>query len=163
MEYGKYDPKGRSNQLLDDLEEKRLTFLEFQRECAKWLLEPEVWNTFRPKKFPVKTVKILEHEAMPQLTRKDLSKKYYEDNPEIMQYYNKELVVFASNEQRVKDLTEFIDAIDNAKQYEKLKAKKAEFQEEVARQGSELGIKRYVYDSPEAQEVAKEFEGEING
>ena len=161
MQEGKYDPKGKSDKLLTELREKRLAFLEFQRECAKWLLEPEIWNTFHPKNFPSKTDKILEHEAMPHSTRKDLGKKYYEDNPEIMDYFNKTLAILTANEQRVIDLSEFLDAIDNAEQYEKLKAKRAEFQKAVARQGSEMRIKRYVYNNPEYKRVAKEFEGRI--
>lgn len=161
MEYGKYDPKGRSNKLLEELREKRLTFLEFQRECAKWLLEPECWNTFYPQKFPLKTEKILAHEAMPSSTRKDLSRKYYEDNPEILIRKNRMLHIFATNEQRVIDLTEFMDAIDNAGDYEKLKAKKKEFEQVAAQQGAELRVKKYLYKDKEIQETMKEFEGEI--
>jgi len=157
----RYDPEHKGDKLLEELDTKRFTPLEFQRECAKWLLEPEVWNTFHPKPFPAKTAKIIEHESTLLSARKDLSKKYYEDNPEILKYYDKKLSSFAANEQRIKDLTEFMDSIDNAEQYEKLKTKKAEFVKVVAQQGVELRIERYIYGDSEYQNVAKEFEGDL--
>ncbi len=160
MQEGKYNPNGKGEKLLTELGKKRLTLLEFQRECAKWLLEPECWNTFHPKKFPIKSDKILEHEAMPLSHRKDLSKKYFDDNPEILIHYSKEMAVLYYNEQRSKDLSELIDSIDNSEQYEKLKTKKAEFDNLIVQQGSQLGIKRYIYAHPEYQRVAKEFSGE---
>ena len=162
MNEGKYNPEGRSGQLLKELEKKTLTSLEFQRACAKWLLEPECWKGFYPKDFPSKTEQILKHESMPKEDRKNLSIKYYEDNPEVLKYINRKLHIFAQNEQRVKDIEEFMGVIDNAPDYEKLKAKKKDLEVLVAQQGMELGIKRYVYNNPEYQRVAKEFEGEIS-
>ena len=161
MNEGRYDPEHKGDKLLEALNKKRLSLLEFQRGIAKWLLDPEVWNTFHPKKFPFKTDKLLEHEAMPHSTRKDLSKQYFDDNPEILHYYSRQQAILAQNEQRVKDLTELMESImDSAEVYEKLKARRAEFQQEVARQGSELGFRKYTY--PEAEKVIKEFEGEIS-
>ncbi len=159
MNEGKYDPKGKGDKLLTDLREKRLSLLQFQAECAKWLLEPEVWNTFHPKKFPFKTREILEHEAMNPRDRKDLGKKYYDDNPEILKHYSKQQAILSQNEQRVTDLTELMDSVGNAEVYEKLKAKRAEFQKEVAMQGSELGISRYTH--PEAERVREVFGGKV--
>ena len=164
MEYGKYDPKGRSNKLLTALKDKQLSFLEFQRACAKWLLEPECWNTFYPKSFPAQTAKILAHEALPLSQRRELSTKYFADNPDIFEHKSKKLHTFVANEQRVKDLIEFMDAIDNAPDYEKLKAKKKDFERVVAQQGAELRVKKYLYTKEAkkvAEEVVNQFEGGI--
>ena len=158
----RYDPEGRSGQLLADLKEKRLAFIEFQRACAKWLLEPECWKGFYPKDFPEKTEQTIKHETMLPDHRKNLSIKYYEDNPKVLKYLNKRLCVFAANKQRVKDLEEFMDTADNAGDYEKLKAKKKDFEGVIIHQGAELRIKEYLYRQPEIQETVKEFEGELS-
>lgn len=158
----RYDPKGKSGQLLKDLKEKRLTFIEFQRACAKWLLEPECWKGFHPKDFPQKTEQTIKHEALLPEHRKNLSTQYYEDNPEILYYIQRKVHIFVANEQRVKDLEEFMGAIDNAEDYERLKAKKKDFERMVAEQGAELKIKRYLSKEPEIQETIKEFEGELS-
>ena len=152
----RYNPKGQGNILLDDLKAQRLTPLEFQRKVAKWLLDPEVWGTFHPKTFPHKTAQIIEHENMNPITRKDLSKSYYQDNPEIGHYYDTTLSTFYANIQRVHDIVEFMDAIDNGPEYEKLKVRKAEFDSVISRQGMELRVKSY---DKRVQEVEREFEG----
>jgi len=149
----RYNPKGQGNILIQELK-SGLTLLEFQRKVAKWLLDPEVWDTFRPKTFPYKTQQITQHENMNPTTRKDLSKSYYQDNPEIGHYYDTTLSTFFANIQRSHDLAEFIDAIDNSEDYEKLKARKKEFEVVIARQGSQLNIKRYVFvEEPSVTEV----------
>lgn len=155
----RYNPNGQGDKLLTELKEKRLNLIQFQAQVAKWLLDPEVWNTFHPKKFPAKTRELLEHEMMNSQDRKNLGVKYYEDNPEILKFYSKQQVILAYNEQRVHDLTEFMDVMDSAETYEKLKERRAEFQQEVGRQGSELGVTRYIH--PEAERVAEVFGGKI--
>ena len=151
----RYNPKGQGNILLESLKAQRLTPLEFQRKVAKWLLDPEVWGTFKPKQFPIKTQQIKEHENMMPSRKKELSKSYYLENPEIGHYYDTTLSTFYANVQRVHDIVEFMDAIDNGEEYEKLKVRKKEFDSVISRQGMELRVKSY---DKRVQEVEKEGE-----
>ena len=147
--------------LYEDFTKGAITFLQFQQGIIQWLLSDECWKDFHPMPFPFKSDEVLEHEKMPAYQRKDLAKKYYDDHPTILKYYDKRLCIFETNRQRIADLAELIELAEDAKDYEKLKAKREEFKRVVAKQGAELNIKKYLYQNPEVRGAVDNFDGKV--
>lgn len=75
--------------LLTQFQSGKITFTDFMRECAYWAIK-DGFDNLRPLAMPTKpnTSGMNEYESMDKKTRDKLNTKYYEDNPEINQFFD---------------------------------------------------------------------------
>ncbi len=151
--------ENKSKDLLAALQGGRLTQSEFQRKCLEWLFEPECWDDLQPKRFPYKSDIVSKHESIAENERRKLVSTYYEDNPEILKFYSRRLRDYAFNNHKVEDLQNFLQYAENQDEVEKIKSKIKEFKAVIAEQGITLNIKKYLYSTPQVQQVVREFGG----
>ena len=64
-----------------------LTLDKFLTECAYWVLRNEMFSELKPKSYPLKLFEVIEYYKIPVETRRRLEKKYYDDNPKIMEWF----------------------------------------------------------------------------
>ena len=146
----------------EGLENRATTILEgpkaeIQRKCLEWMFEPKMWDDLVPREFVQKPQAIINHEQIPLDERKKLAEKYYLDNPEILKYYESRGVVFERNKSIIDWLNYIMEYCQTQEEHTKLKEKRAWFQKVTAKQGTELGIEKYIYDDPRVKEIQKVF------
>jgi hypothetical protein len=74
-----------ANMLLKQLKTREITLSEFSMQCAYWGLKTLDDVYFRS--LPGRPISVVEYEQLSYSKRSRLTQEYYEDNPEVLQYY----------------------------------------------------------------------------
>ena len=75
----------RKNSLLRKLRSKEITMEQFLRECYMWTVE--VIESFQFLKLPIKPKVVEGYELLPDGVRSNLAKEYFNDHPQVLEYY----------------------------------------------------------------------------
>jgi len=110
--YGDIRFSGVAKGLLGKLSIKELTLKEFLRECAYWALR-EGFDELRTLPNPTlpSTAAFTEFENLPPLKRLQIEQKFFEVNPEVMEYYKRKFWVYwhnYSNLQYLKEIRNYL-------------------------------------------------------
>lgn len=60
---------------------------KLQKLCAFWFCKPEVLDDVQPKEYPSKSEKVVEFESWDKDKREKATKVFFQDHPQIGQYY----------------------------------------------------------------------------
>ncbi len=73
--------------LLQQLKNKTITMEQFLKECAKWTVE--IIDTFQFVHLPVKPKTVEGYESLPDGVKQNLAIEYFNDHPQIFEFYKK--------------------------------------------------------------------------
>ena len=119
----------------DIKETKGLTGEALQRKSLEWAFA--VWEDYQAKDIPVKPQVVIDHEEIPKEDRKKLKKEYFEDHPEIFEYYNKVHRIIIENESKMEWLDKMKGYCQTDEELAKVKGKIAEYRKMLAIQWPE--------------------------
>lgn len=103
------NPEGKSQQLLNQLESKRLNLSEFLTECAYWYVK-EGFDELKPRILPTKPPKAIEMDLKYKNEKADWG-QIYEDYPEVKGYHGLYRQVVDWNKSTKEWLTEMLSYI----------------------------------------------------
>lgn len=109
-----------ANMLLRQLKTKEITLKEFLTQCAYWGVRTLDDVYFRS--LPSKPLEVVAYEQLSYSKRNRLTQEYYEDNPEVLKYYEERDNVMRENKTNLLNLKTYKKYIpeSDVKSHEKL-------------------------------------------